>query len=351
MAGEDRDPQPGLNALQGLEAAPWRGDFYQLMRRLESAHPQWPRLGEAARPAQEPVRLGQRVELDFAPASLAAVSLLPSGRARIAVRFLGLFGPQAPMPIAITEFVRERERTHHDPTLARFADIFHHRLLLLFYRAWRQAQPCASRDRPRDDRFMTYVGALFGAASDASRDRDSVSDEARRFNAGHLSRSVRHGDALTSLLSAHFACPVEIVPYAARWLRLPADQWSRLGSQRTSGSGAADRSASTLGGGAVAGVRVLDAQHQLLLRLGPLDLAAYLRFLPGGAWLRQLRDWVRTVLDEEYETRALLLLREDAVPPLTLGGGRRLGLTSWLGRRPPGAGPAGDVIVAASQPT
>ena len=111
-----------------------------------------------------------------------------------------------------------------------------------------------------------------------------------------------------------------------------------------------DGTASTLGVGAVAGARVLDAQHQLLLRLGPMNLAAYLRFLPGGAWLRQLRDWVRSCLDEEFETRAQLLLRADAVPPLTLGGGRGLGLTTWLGRRPPGAGPAADLTVAASQP-
>ncbi len=341
MADPDRDAERRLKFERDLIEAPWNHDFYQVLRRVEALHPRLPRLGEAARPVDEPVRLGQQVELTFAPSNLASASIQRQGRLRLAVRFLGLFGPQAPMPLPITEFVRERERSHHDPTLARFADLFHHRLLLLFFRAWRQAQPAANRDRPRQDRFMTYVGALFGSAPQGMRDRDSVSDEARRFNAGHLSRSVRHGDALASLLSAHFDCPVEVVPYAVRWVNLPVSERSRLGLGGPS---------STLGVGLVAGARVFDAQHQVGLRLGPMDLDQYTRFLPGAAHLRQLRDWVRSYLTEEYGVRAQLLLRAESVPPLILGAGRRLGLTTWLGRRPADAPPAGNLTVPVSLP-
>ena len=51
-----------------------------------------------------------------------------------------------------------------DPTLSRFLDVFNHRFLALFYRAWAQAQPYVNHDRPETDRFTTYVGAFFGMA-------------------------------------------------------------------------------------------------------------------------------------------------------------------------------------------
>ena len=63
-------------------------------------------------------------------------------------RLFGLLGPNGPLPLHLTEYARERLRHAGDPTLSRFLDIFHHRFLALFYRAWAQAQPHVNRDRP-----------------------------------------------------------------------------------------------------------------------------------------------------------------------------------------------------------
>ena len=57
--------------LERLAAEPYRHDFYQVMRRFEARHPQLPRLGEALRPADEPLRVGQPAELTFAPGAAA----------------------------------------------------------------------------------------------------------------------------------------------------------------------------------------------------------------------------------------------------------------------------------------
>ena len=63
------------NRLQALfasiAAAPWRWTYFQVLRLLDCLNPGLPRLGQARRPADEPVRLGQEPALDFAPASLA----------------------------------------------------------------------------------------------------------------------------------------------------------------------------------------------------------------------------------------------------------------------------------------
>lgn len=69
------------------------------------------------------------------------------------VRFFGMLGPNGPLPLHLTEYARSRSIHAGDQTLVRFLDIFHHRFMALFYRAWAQAQPTVSLDRPGEDRF------------------------------------------------------------------------------------------------------------------------------------------------------------------------------------------------------
>lgn len=308
---------------QSLLEHPWAHDFYLAMRRIEGLHPQLPRLGEARRPADEPVRLGQTPDLSFAPATVRHAEVGRDGRLRLSVGFLGLWGPQGPLPTHLTEIARERERNYGDRTLARFADMFHHRALLLFFRAWRQAQPTASRDRPDRDRFGTYVGALFGQGAPAWLDRSSVHDEGKRFFAGHLHRSARNAEGLADVLTMYFGVPVRIEQFAARWMVLPQDQRGGLGSEGP---------AAALGEGAVIGTRVFDAQHHFTIHLGPMRLVDYERFLPTGSWHRQLRDWVREYAGEEFDVTAWPAVQADEVPVSRLGQFGRLGWTTWLGR-------------------
>ena len=322
MAGADRDENRRLSYFGELERQPWAFDFYQAMRRIEGLFPELPRLGEARRPADEPVRLGQDPELTFAPANLSRVDL-SGARPRISVRFLGLWGPHGPLPLHLTEFAHERQRNHSDPTLARFADVFHHRLLLGFYRAWRMAQPTASRDRPARDRFRAYVGSTFGLGSPALAARDTVPDDSKRFFAGTLSRAARNPDGLADLLAVYLQLPVRIETFTPRWMTLPPGQRSALGR-----GGDAVR----LGVGTVLGARMLDAQHHFSVKIGPTTLSAYEQLLPGAPWELRVRDWVRMYVGEEYGVRATVSLHAREVPSVRLGKAGRLGWTTWLGR-------------------
>ena len=105
------------------------------------------------------------------------------------MRLFGLLGPNGPLPLHITEYARERMRHAGDQTLSRFLDIFHHRFVTLFYRAWAQAQPHVNHDRPAEDRFASYVGAFVGLLPAAFRERDALPDLAKFFHAGAL---IRH---------------------------------------------------------------------------------------------------------------------------------------------------------------
>src|SRR5262249_37180338 len=156
-AGRQAD---ALTFFAELAAAPYRYDFYQTLRRIECLYEDRPRWGRALRPIDEPVRLGQEADLSFAPAPLASVDRRDGRVPRLQVRLFGLFGPNGPLPIHLTEYARERLQHAGDSTLSRFLDVLHHRFLALFYRAWAQAQPTVNRDRPRDDRFTVYIGTF-----------------------------------------------------------------------------------------------------------------------------------------------------------------------------------------------
>lgn len=316
-------------ALLAMAAEPHRWDFFQALRLVEALSPDKPRLGTARRPADEPVRLGQAADLSFAPSAIARVDLEDrSGKPRIEVRFFGLFGPNGPLPLHLTAYARERELHHKDHTFARFADWFHHRLLLLFYRAWAQAQPTASLDRPGDDRWADYVGSLIGVGGARWRGRDAAPDHARLAFAGLLTRQVRNAEGLERLLGGWLGRPVRLESFAGRWMQLPAAERSRIG-----GRAAARRlSTSQLGASAVLGQSVFDRQHHFRLHIGPLDLAAFESLLPVGSALPPLQALVRQYVGLEFGWDLRLELDPLEVPPCQPGRQGRLGWTSWLGR-------------------
>jgi type VI secretion system protein ImpH len=305
-----------------LAASPYQYDFYQTLRRLECLHEEKPRWGQALRPVDEPVRLGQDPDLSFAPAPLASFERQDGKPPRLQVRLFGLFGPNGPLPIHLTEYARERLQHAGDATLSRFLDVFHHRFLALFYRAWAQAQPHVNRDRPKEDRFTIYVGAFLGMSPAALRDRDTLPDLAKFFHVGALIRQVRNSEGLAHILQHFFRVPVQIEEFVGHWLLLSTGERTSLSSERAA-----------LGSGAVLGAQVWDRQHKFRIRLGPLTLQQYVSFLPGGGHLRKLVDWVRLYLCFELDWDVRLLLKQNEVPSVTLGGGHRLGWTTWLGRR------------------
>ena len=323
--------QAALGELfDALRAAPYAHDFFALLRRIETLHPNAPRFGRALRPSQEALRLGQEPELDFAPAALATFTqdgTVP----RVGVRFFGLLGSQGPMPLHLTEYVRERARFRNDPTAARFLDIFHHRMLALFYRAWADGQPTVQHDRPRDDRFAAWLGATFGLVGE-TRTQGALPETARLFQAGLLGSRSRHPEGLRKLLAQHFRVPVQIEQHVAHWMTIASDDRSRLGFARNRPE-RSSAPAAALGAAATAGSRLRDRQYKFRIAVGPLTLAQYHDFLPGGeAWLK-LRDWVRqyTGLDLLWDVQ--LCLAQAELPEPRLGRRVALGVAAWLGSR------------------
>jgi type VI secretion system protein ImpH len=333
MAGETGPAPDPVAALQALLEQPQSFDFFEALRRVECAWPSLPRLGTAARPADEPVRLGQAPSLAFAPSMLASAEAIEDGRLRIHGHFLGLYGPHGPLPLHVTEYVHDRLTNSRDRTLAAFTDIFHHRMLAMFYRAWADARPTVHYDRPDSDQFATYVAALIGLAPPALRNRDEWPDRAKFFFAGALAAGTKTRAGLESILGMYLQLPVRVDECVGEWLSIASAEWLRLGRRETA----------TLGT-SVLGERVWSTQHKVRIVIGPLDVGELLQYLPGGASLRRLRAAVMNYLGFEYAWDLQFVVRRQRVPAVKLGQFGHLGWTSWLAPRREGAD-AGDVII------
>ena len=307
---------------QRLRSDPHAFDLFFALRWLQARHPDLPALGRAARPQAEPIRLGQDPSLAFAPATIAEVLPAVAGQPeRLMVWNFGLYGPNGPLPTHLTEYVRERQRQYDDPTLARFSDIFHHRLLLLFFRAWADAQPTVSLDRLGDGMFGRHLASIIGIGEPSARRRDAVDDHAKLHMAGHLTRITRNPEGLQRAIASYFGVPVALNEYCLQYLELEPSQQTRLSRHPWN---------SQLGVDTVVGSRRPDAQSKFRLRIGPMTLAQYERFLPGHPDFQALVDWVRNYLGIEYAWDFELVLQREEVPGTRLGGGTRLGWTSWM---------------------
>src|SRR5262249_58227121 len=111
---------------------PWILGSLQGLRRIEGLSANRPRPGRAVRPGDEPARISQEASVAFAPSTLSACDSSDGGPPRLEQRFFGLLGANGPLPLHITEYVRERLIHNGDPTPARFLDLCHHRLSLFF---------------------------------------------------------------------------------------------------------------------------------------------------------------------------------------------------------------------------
>ena len=316
-----------MKFLAQLARAPQRFDFHQTLRRLEHLFRESPRWGTAARPSDEPVRFGQDPSLGFGSSVLTAFSAPVDGRpGQLFVAFFGLFGPHGPLPLHLTEYARDRIRHAGDHTFASFANIFNHRMLVLFQRAWAAAQPSASQDRPETDRFHAYMAATFG--HDFAVHHGAGADTRAKLQyAAHYANPSRHASGLESLVADYFDVPVVIEEFIGQWLELPETSRFSLGISAE---------VSTLGRTAILGKRVWRCDQKFRIVLGPLSRQQFERFLPGGDALARLADMVRAYLCDELDWDMRLVLAENESDQAALSVGSRLAWNARLGVRSQG---------------
>lgn len=322
------DPDPRYLLERLLRDEPTAVEFFQAVRLLERLRPDRAPVGGFGDPSAEVVRFTVPPTLAFPPSELRSLDMDADGPARMAVTFLGLTGPLGVLPHVYTLQVGDRAR-QRDTALRDFLDIFHHRLISLFYRAWEKYRFTVARERSGGEALAVHVADLIGMGTPGLQDRLALSDESLLFYAGLLAPHRRSAVALEQLLADYFDVPVAVEQFVGGWYTLDGGDQCALGD---------DGSASTqLGLGAVVGDEIWDPQARVRVRLGPLTRAQYDDFLPGGLALDRLRTLVRVFADDQLDFELQLVLAREAVPPCVLGAddvGLPLGWATWLRTAP-----------------
>lgn len=308
--------------IRKLRKDPSGFDFFQAVRLIEQLNDDKPRIGKSVKPADDPVRFGQKATLSFEPSSIASyMSGTRTTHPAMMVYFFGLLGPNGPLPAHMTEFIRDRERNNADTAQSRFLDMFHHRLISLFFQAWATNDQSASFDRPDDDWFSEAANSFAGLDGETFYSRDTIPDISKRFWSGRLMAANGCSEGLESLLTGYFEIPVKVKPFSGQWMRIPEQYLCRLNG---------DDETTCLGMNVIVGECTYDRAQKFSIKLGALSFEDFERMLPGRRSFRRLMDWVKYYIttpmtwDVEYE------LKGSDVPQTQLGRYGQLGLSTWL---------------------
>lgn len=322
MATGDRARTDRLTHFQRLIDSPESHHIFLALRIIEAQFDDAPQMGKSQRPREDAVRLAQEARMAFPPGSIRSFTA-PSGDQPGALinRFFGFFGPHGPLPSHLTEYARERQINHRDPSFVAFANMLTHRMMGLLYRAWVTGQPAVDLDRGADSQFESHIAALAGFHGTALRDRDAMPDMAKRHFAGHLSSGAKNPEGLIAILSGFFHAPVKVQEFVGSWLDLEADDRWALGA------------AGGLGQTTSIGTRVWSRTSKFRLVVGPVSLKDYERLLPDGPSLAKMVSIVRTYAGDALDWDVNIILKADEVPASILGQNTRLGQTSWVGER------------------
>src|SRR5262249_18938914 len=248
----------------------------------------------------------------------------------LAVGFFGLTGPSGVLPQHYTELLI-RSLRDKSLSLRDFFDLFNHRLISLFHRAWEKYRLPAAYERHVPDEDPVTACLMAWAALDTPhlRGRLAVTDEAIAHYVGHYAHWPRSVAALEATLSDFFERPVRIEQFRGRWTWLAPDEFSALPSRALP-----EGAFSQLGVTAVVGERVWDVQGSFRICIGPVKSQQFLAFMPGSPDLAQLVDLTRLYVGPTFSFDMQLTLAKEEVPFLALASEGayvpRLGWNTWL---------------------
>ncbi len=237
---------------QKLFDEPYRFEFFQAVRLLEKIFPQRSSPGHDALPSKEVARFRSRPSNTFPASQIHEINETTSEfsdekKLEVMINFMGMIGPLGVLPTHYTELVMDRVR-YRDTSLHAFLDIFTHRAVSLFFRAWEKYRFPIAYERGNDD-FTEYLFDFAGLGTRGLRGKLNLDDESLLPYTGIISQKPHSAGALEQMLSDYYSVPVTVEQFTGQWLSLDTESITRLGAAN-----------SQLGWNTVVGTKVWDDQ-------------------------------------------------------------------------------------------
>lgn len=297
--------------------------FFKAVPLLESLFPDKKPLGQTLVPGEEVVHFSVKPSFSFPPSDIANLRHADGrGPVNMEVTFMGLIGPSGVLPYCYNELAIQRAHDK-DHTLTSFLDMFHHRLISLFYLAWKKHRFPENYQPGAKDRLSGYLLSLTGLGTPGLTKTIGLPEESLTFYSGLLSRPVPSAAAIESAVSYFSGTAVAVEQFIDRQLALSPEDRTRLGFANA-----------RLGMDTICGNYVRDCQTKFRVHLGPTRYSHFLRLLPSGDLLHPIFSLVRYMAGMEYEFEIRLFLKREEVPPCILDAEApsppRLGWTTWI---------------------
>ena len=308
---------------------PQRFGFFQAIRLLRLLRKKETQnvVGTEA-PDDKLVRFRTRVSLAFPATEIYDLQQPEAGRENgvpeMTVNFMGLNGPMGVLPSPYTELLIERELRFRDDTAHRFFDIFSHRAIALFERAWEKYRFYLAYEQGRTNSLARYLLDLVGMGFHGQRrclgaQGSGLGGESLAFYSGLLAQRPASAMGMVQVVSHYFGVPVRVEPCQGRWLPIPENYRSSLGGDNN-----------RLGMDCALGDRAWDHQGKFRLTLGPLNREQYRRLLPNGEDCPTLAKFVRWYAGPGLDFDLQLILRKQDISTVCLGKDSHLGWIGWL---------------------
>ena len=174
---------------------------------MEKIFPEKKPVGGDALPHEEALRFRSRIALDFPASEIQEIrETVDEDNCRVAdemiVNFMGMVGVSGVLPTHYTELVLDRIR-HRDTAMWSFLDIFTHRAVSMFFRAWAKYRFPVAYERGNDD-FTAYLFDIAGLGTNGLRGRMSLEDESLLPYVGPIAQKPHSSNALENILSDYF---------------------------------------------------------------------------------------------------------------------------------------------------
>jgi len=346
--------QSGPDLIQELLESPQEFEFFQAVRiiehmLLETTDGSHSSVGGDGLSARECLRFHALASLCFPPGQISSIKSRSDSKERnpgkkdgsvpsfeMTVPFMGLIGPGGALPQHYTSLVIERSHLRNkDYALQEFFDLFNHRVLSLFFRAWEKYrfpfgyERSLKNDVRPNDLFTRCLFSCVGLGINELRGRFPFDDQCVIEYGGFFARVNRSAIGLQQVVTHYLGFSVRVEQFVGQWLLLDSDNQSCLPT-RSSVRG----QNLCLGEDAVVGTCFWDIQSRVRLILGPLNWAGFVAMLPGTPRMIELQELVKFYVGIHIEFDIQLVLKKEDVPVCRLtsapGEGSRLGWTTWL---------------------
>lgn len=320
MAGSQRQSDAALT--RQLAEHGTRLDFFSAVHLLH-------RLKQGSAPSgmlgpywDEPLRFRHSPTLQFHAGDIQGIEVEESGQVVLTSTFLGLYGAASPLAIHFSEDVIAAENAD-ETSLREFYDLFHHRLLGLFYRSWKKYRLHSVFRLAGDDEASKRLVCFVGVDGHGGQAETGLSRLELLELAPLLAMRARPPRVLILALKRLMpGMTVTIEQFVQRRARIETEDRFTLG-----------RRSNVLGREATLGAHVLDRSARFRVIFGPVSYDVCETLMPGGARYPILRRVIEQFTRGTLEAEVDVILSQDSELGYCLGRprGATLGVNTRLG--------------------